>query len=130
MSDQDSSQPCCNRDIKRYEDDIGDIKSSIKQLAEAFSKFVILEERQANMAKGIEETKTAIQILDDRLDNLDKKAMGYDQACSDIASLKVDVENLKIAAPASHRAADWIDRLVFLVVGGVVMFLIQKALGG
>ena len=85
-------------------EDVGEIKSALKELANATTKLILVEERQAQTAA----------TLDRVVATLDK--------------LTARVTDLELAQPAHTRTSIWVDRAIWAVMGFLLMY-VAKTLG-
>lgn len=84
------------------EKDISEIKDTLKVLAEGITKLALVEERQTNTAKALLKLTSTVEDIDDR------------------------VAALEIGAVSSNKTNAWIDRGIFAIVSGAILFALQK----
>lgn len=79
-------------------------EKSVSQIADALTRLAIVEERQSNTNGAIDKLTTAIEGLDARL------------------------KTLELLSPASNRMAALVDKVIWLVAGGSVMYFVEKVM--
>ena len=85
-------------------EDVGEIKSALKELANATTKLILVEERQAQTAATLERVVATLDKLSDR------------------------VADLELAQPAHSRTSVWVDRGIWALLGLLGMY-VAKTLG-
>jgi chromosome segregation ATPase len=84
-------------------EDVGEVKSALKELANAITKLALIEERQTQAATAQERAFGAIERIEKR------------------------VAKLEMQAPANKRVSVWVDRAMYASAGLLVMFVLKKA---
>ncbi len=84
-------------------EDVGEVKSALKELANAITKLALIEERQTQAAAAQERAFGAIERIEER-----------------VAALEMQV-------PANKRVSVWVDRAMYASAGLLVMFVLKKA---
>ena len=82
--------------------DISDMKSTLKDLANAIIKLALVEERQGQFAQTQERMMAQMDRMDERVDTLEK------------------------AAPATERLSMWFERGLWAAVAAVAIYISSK----
>lgn len=91
-------------------EDVGEVKSALKELANAITKLALIEERQTQAAAAQERAFGAIDRTEKRVERIEER-----------------VSKLEIQAPANKRVSVWVDRAMYASAGLLVMFVLKKA---
>lgn len=83
-------------------DNVDEVKTALRELADAITKLALIEERQTQAAAAQERAFAALERVEQR------------------------VTALEMQAPANKRISVWVDRMVFAGMGLLVMFVIKK----
>lgn len=83
-------------------EDVGEVKSALRELAAAVTRLALIEERQTQAAAAQERAFSALENLEQRLAKLEHQA------------------------PANKRVSVWIDRMVFAAMGLLVMLVLKR----
>lgn len=83
-------------------EDVGEVKSALRELAAAVTRLALIEERQTQAAAAQERAFGALENLERRIARLEQQA------------------------PANKRVSVWIDRAMFAAMGLLVMFVFKK----
>lgn len=96
--------------------DMQEIKGVQKEMAAAFSKLILIEERQANTAAAQERSFKALEKVETKLE-------AYTTANREVCqSLERRLDTLEAEAPTHKRTSDW----VFMAVIGFVALVAPK----
>lgn len=98
MSDQD----ILTLKLQVLHEDVGEMKSVLKDLTAAITKLALIEERQTQAAAAQE------------------RAFGV------LAKLEERVSNLEAYAPANKRVSVWLDRATWAALGLLGMYIAKK----
>jgi len=83
--------------------DMGEIKASMKDMAQAVTKLALIEERQVQSAQALERAFKTIEKHDERIDILEK------------------------VTADTTRTSKWVDRAVWAILAGVSTVIFNKA---
>ncbi len=96
-----------NHKFDNLTETVGDIKSTIRELAAVITKFTIVEERQINTVQALESLKKDVA---DNHREINKR----------LTALEKDV-------PANKRVSIWIDRGMWAGAGLLVMLVVKRS---
>lgn len=82
--------------------DVSEVKTALRELADAITKLALIEERQTQAAAAQERAFAALERVEQR------------------------VTALEMQAPANKRISVWVDRMMFASMGLLVMFVFKK----
>ena len=85
-------------------DDISDIKTTMRELATAFTQLAIFNERQVT-------DRAEIKRVFGKLDQFDKR-----------------IKDLELAEPAQKKSAEWVDKVINIVMVAVVSAVVSLVL--
>lgn len=88
--------------LETLHEDVGEVKSALKELAAAITKLALIEERQTQAAAAQERAFAALERVEER------------------------VTALEMHAPANKRMSVWLDRTMYAGMGLLVMFVLKK----
>lgn len=88
--------------LRNLHDDVTEVKGALNRLADAFTKMVLMEERQANL----QEAQT--------------------RCFAEIATLNARVHSIETKLPEHTRVAMWVDRMTWGVLGVVGAYIVKK----
>lgn len=83
--------------MNRLHDDVGEMKSVLRDLTNAITKLAVVEERQLQTTKCIERIYKALDEMNDRLTSLEQQA------------------------PLNKQTSSWVERLF---VGGITVLMV------
>jgi len=89
--------------LESLHNDMSDMKSTLKDLANAIIKLALVEERQGQFAATQDRVLVLIDKMDERLDTLEK------------------------AAPEAQRLSRWFERGLWASVAAVAMYLSSRS---
>ena len=102
--------------LESFSKDLQEVKSSNKDMANAFSKLLLIEERQANSFAAQERLFTAQEKLDAKLE-------AYTAANREVAqTIERRVDSLEASAPLLKQVSTW----VIAGVTGFIAFVAPK----
>lgn len=88
--------------LETLHEDVGEVKSALKELAAAITKLALIEERQTQAAAAQERAFAALERVEER------------------------VTALEMQVPANKRMSVWLDRTMYAGMGLLVMFVLKK----
>ena len=88
--------------IGRMANDMDDMKTSMKELTVAMNRLALAEERISHMGGAVERAFKNIELLIGRVNELERKSLVH------------------------SKTSDWVDKVIWLVVGAVVTALLIK----
>lgn len=104
--------------LDTFHADMQDIKATQKEMATAFSRLVLMEERQIN-------TSAAIERCFKQQEKLEHKVEAYEKAHREsFQAVERRVDTLETEAPTNKRTSDW----VFMGIIGFVALVAPKLL--
>lgn len=102
--------------------DMQEIKGVQKDMAAAFAKLILIEERQANTANAQDRAFKVLEKLDAKIDtNLSESKQAHEK-------LEARVDVLEQAAPMNAQARQWVIAAVYGAASLAVMF-VAKSVG-
>lgn len=115
--------------IASIEDSHTDLKEAIKELTQAIHKLAIIDERQIQSAITMDKLSAATDKAHSRIDGLTSEfAKALEKAKGDYAggmkALDDRVAKLEQQAPMQQRTTEWVEKIQWLIVGGVVTALL------
>lgn len=81
-------------------------EKAVSQIADALTRLALVEERQANTSSSIDRLATSLDKLETRL------------------------KALELTGPNNARVTALVDRAMWGIVGGAVIFVVQKVMAG
>ena len=78
----------------------------MSQIADALTRLALVEERQASTSTSIDRLAASVEKLDERL------------------------KALEVMSPNNSRIASMVDKALWGVAGGALIFLVQKVMAG
>lgn len=88
--------------LSTLHEDVGEIKTVLKDLTSAITRLALVEERMTNASAAQERAFKAIEAQDKRLQELEKKV------------------------PELHRTASWIDKGIWAAVAALATYVLKK----
>lgn len=88
--------------VETMHEDLGEMRSALKQLLEAFTRLTLIDERQAQMARSMERAFCALEKMEGRVAALETKA------------------------PEAARMSHWFDRGLWAALAALATFLAKK----
>lgn len=104
-------QPNDSALLQMLHEDVGEMKQALKELAGAVTRLALVEERQINMAAAVERSFGAIATVQQDVKGIDGR-----------------VKTLEIAQPMQAKTTEWVDKILWLVVGAFVSGLLSLVL--
>lgn len=117
--------------VESMQDDINEIRNSMKQIAEAITRLTILEERHANISNALDKMMAKVEKLEEHqkncsftndlviriFDKIEKAQETADGANTEIAKLNSSANSARVILSA-----------VWTVVGGSIVYVLGKVL--
>lgn len=92
--------------IQRIRETQDRMEKSVSQIADALTRLALVEERQASTSTSIDRLAASVEKLDERL------------------------KALEVMSPNNSRIASMVDKALWGVAGGALIFLVQKVMAG
>lgn len=106
----DSSTDVILARINALSEDMGDMKSALKDMAAAFSKLALVEERQAYTNEALGRAFKAQEKLEERLRGIETR-----------------LSNIERDMPMQKQTSGWVMSGVWAAAGLTVLFVAKKA---
>lgn len=124
-----TGNPLIEHRLASIEDSYADLKEAIKELTIAIRKLAIIDERQIQSALVMDKLSAAVDKAHNRIDGLTSEfAKALEKAKSDCAAMQQGVSDrvsrLEQQAPIQNKTTEWVDKIQWLIVGGVVTALV------
>lgn len=103
----DSMESAIDVKLKALHGDVSEIKSSLSALTQAITKLALIEERQSTSNAAMDRAFTAINDLSTRMQ-----------------AMELSLPELKVR---SSQASVWIDRFVWVIVSGALVYMMKTA---
>lgn len=94
--------------VEAMSKDIADIKNSMNKMVEAIAKMTLLEERQLTSSQAVERAFKAIE-----------------NNTRQIEAVSARVTSLELAQPLQKQTSDWVNKVLYLVIGAVVSGMVS-----
>lgn len=102
MPDEDFNIRTLEFRLGSLHEDVREMKGNMSKLADAVTKFALIEERQIHTNASVIKTNLKIESLEAR------------------------IAQLELNAPSMTRTSLWVDRGVLFVVGAMAMFIMKN----
>lgn len=89
--------------------DIAEMKSAIKEVAQALTKLALVEERQTHQSAALERAFKAVEIQGEKIEKIDSRVI-----------------ELEKREPNQQRTSEWVDRAVWAIAAFTAAMVASK----